>query len=234
MIFLISTIWIWYGQWRSISNSNRWKSIIYCTSRFFTSITNTWQKKILIYLKESFHFHIQVSVELRLPRPESPPPSLPDSLLFWFNSINRINHFYFSFICIYNLRVWDRVTCVYGDGCLKFKLELSLVNLFVSRIFVTWWLRWWWWWWWVDSVNDESPVVVDELLNNGDAELGTDVFERLDDVDKWNGRFGVRFLIWWLLSVRRSNLLTASGDCVPRRKKRNIHKRKDSNDNEQK
>ncbi len=130
----------------------------------------------------------------------------------------------FYFICIYNLRVWDRVTCVCDVGCLKFKLELSLVNLFVSRTFVTWLLRWWWWWW-VDSVNDESPVVVDELLNNGDAELGADVFERLDDVDKWNGRCGVRFLIWWLLSDRRSNLLTASGDCVPKRKKKEYLKK---------
>jgi hypothetical protein len=58
-------------------------------------------------------------------------------------------------------------------------------------------------------------VVVDELLNNGDAEFGTDVFVRLDDVVKWNGRFGVRVFVWWLLSDSRSNLLTASGDWVP-------------------
>ncbi len=97
-------------------------------------------------------------------------------------------------------------------GCLKFKLELSLVNLLVSRILFVWWFRWRWE---VDSATDESPVVVDELVNDVDAEFSTHVLDRLDDVGNWYGRCADRFFIWWLLSDRRSNLLTASGDCVP-------------------
>jgi hypothetical protein len=109
---------------------------------------------------------------------------------------------------LYNIRVWDRIRCVYDVdvGCLKFRLELSLVNLFVSRILVVWWWRWWV----VGSANDDNPVVV-EWLNEGDAEVGTDV----DDVAGWFGRCGARVFTWWLLSDSRSNLLTASGDWVP-------------------
>ena len=108
---------------------------------------------------------------------------------------------------LYNLRVWDRIRCVYDVdvGCLKFRLELSLVNLLVSRILVVW-CRWWF----VGSANDDSPVVVERLID-GDAEVGTDE----DDVAGWFGRCGARVFTWWLLSDRRSSLLTASGDWVP-------------------
>jgi len=52
-----------------------------------------------------------------------------------------------------------------------------------------------------------------ELFINGDALRRTDIFEFGFDF------CGMRDFIWWLLSDRRSNLLTASGDCVPKNEK---------------
>ena len=52
-------------------------------------------------MKEVFYEDIQVSVELRLPRPESPPPSLLDS----FNSLRTKGIVSYSSLARVNLRV---------------------------------------------------------------------------------------------------------------------------------
>jgi hypothetical protein len=85
---------------------------------------------------------------------------------------------------------------------LKFKLELSLVNLFVSRILVTLC--------WLDSRTDVNPV--DGI--NGAA------FRRRFIVAFGFDFCGARGFIWWLLSDKRNSLLIASGDCVPKIKQR--------------
>ncbi len=82
-----------------------------------------------------------------------------------------------------------------------FKLELSLVNLLVSRIFVILC--------WLDSRTDVRPV--DGIIGDG--------FRRSPTVEFELDFCGTRDLTWWLLSDKRNSLFIASGDCVPKENK---------------
>lgn len=117
-----------------------------------------------------------------------------------------------------SLLCWDRMKTPLFSA-LKFKLELSLDNLFVSRILPTWWRRFCEFW--EDSWNPVIPVAD----RTGLESKGEWVFNKVF-VDWWWAFWAGRVFVWWLLSVRRSNLFTASGDWVPVREfKENISTR---------